>query len=325
MKRVTAYQTTLGIANNTKPITLAIEKALITTDLKNASLSIRGNTEGYSSIFVTGAFPQETEIPLFTHPIAISNSKGQKYICSDLRMYLRQNPDINNILPSVKNLTEYNFVKAKTALNMLWLNQQTQDIKIGLSFAGVVYAAWLSESIAKSFSLDYADQTKINIIAMVFYNSLFQDEEDKAKDYDHRALVTHIINSTRLPADMVYYVVEQIGTLDTINDFCTEVQRIVGNVRLEKFNVPLLLTIIGNSWYGTSAKENITVALEFPPIWAAIVYTALTERMYKTSRIYTIAERYGKRGGSRVFEEAFVMLMKENSIEPNQQLHIRDF
>jgi hypothetical protein len=86
------------------------------------------------------------------------------------------------------------------------------------------------------------------------------------------------------------------------------------------------LTVTRNSWYGTNAKEIISVALEHPPTWAAIVFTALNERTFKNSMIYKIAERFGKRGASDEFIDSYISLVKDNTLSvASEDFFIRDF
>lgn len=322
MFRDTAYDTIMGSASNVKPIQHAIEKALITSELRKVTLNLSTAGE-YKPLFVTGVLPSDAEIPLFTHPISVLTSKAEKYLCTDLRLFVRQDASIEDIDSAVKNRTEFNFVKSRAILNLLWLNGEVDQLKITLSFASTVFAAWLSETIAKSYSLDFGDQTKLNIISLAYYQMLFSDSKELSGN-DVEKLVVHIIKATKLPATVVYSVVERITVMNDINDYCSTVAKLLENVRLEKFNLAALLTIVANSWYGTANKEIIAVALEHPPTWISMVYTALSERTYKTSRVYQIAERYGKRGGSDSFEEAFIRIMKESTVEV-AKLHVREF
>lgn len=319
----TAYDTTMGSVVIVKPIQHAIEKAIIASEIKSVTLNLKADGE-YKPIFVTGAFQSDTEIPLFTHPITILNNKGEKYICTDLRLFIKQGADIKDIDSSVKNRVEFNFVKSRAILNMLWLNGHANELRVNLNFASTVYAAWLSETISKSFALDYGDQTTLSVISHAFFQSLFLDKKElTATDIDK--IATSIIKSTKLPAATVFGILEQIKELKDINDYCKAVTDILANVRLQNFNLPVLLSIISNSWYGTNNKEIIAASLEHPPTWIAMIYTSLSERTYKTSKIYQLAEKYGKRGGSSDFELAYVRMMKETTIEQPVGLVIRNF
>jgi len=313
------YSTTVGSVFVTKQIETAIKQAIIKDNLNNMSLNVDKSGK-YKPVFITGRLPSESEIPVFIHPIMIFNS-GQWYLCTDLRMYVKSNTD-GPIEESIKNLTEFNFVKSKAILNLCWLNDGVDHIKNTLSFASTVFSAWLSETISRAFALDFKDQTTIAIITSFYYQTLFTNETLFNEDSKQRMAV-HTIKATKAPAELVFSIFDKLGPISNINDYCSEVERLVENVRLKNFNLAILLTIIKNSWYGTNAKEVLSVSIEHPPTWVALVYTALTERTYKNSSIYKFAEKFGKRGMADEFLASYKLLVKELTIA-KEDLIIKD-
>lgn len=304
-----SYQTTVGSVFVTKQIETAIKESIIKDGLDSMNLNVKHEGD-IKPIFITGRFPSESEIPLFTHPISIINFQHSNYLCTDLRLFFRKDAPLDNIEASVKNLTEYNFAKSRAILNLMWLSHGVGEIRNGLQFAGVVFASWLSEAIAKTYALDFKDQTALSIVTSYYYQSLFS--EDTVMDEDTKQkMAVHTIKATKAPSDFVFQIFDQITEMKDINDYCDNLVKIVENVRLKDFNLAMLLTIVKNSWYGTNAKEIISVAMEHPPTWIAIVYTALNERTYKTSMIYRIAERFGKRGAADEFNRNYIDIVKE--------------
>lgn len=303
------YETTVGSVYSTKPIVEAIKEALIKDSLGYMNLNVK-SIDGYNPVFITGLHHSEMQIPLFAHPITIKGSKGEHYVCADIRFFVRKDTPLDNVEKSIKNLTEYNFAKSRTILSMLWQTGHEGKIKNGLQFGGVVYAAWLSETISKTFALDFKDQTTLNILTHFYYQSLFMDQEEYSKD-DKERMAVQTIKATKAPSEFVFAVFDKIGKLNSIEDYCIQVTSILENVRLKNFNVAVLLTIISNSWFGTNAKDIIKVALEHPPTWVAVVWTALNERTYKNSLVYRIAERFGKRGAADEFNQSYTLLVKE--------------
>lgn len=303
------YETTVGSVMDTKRIVTAIKESMIKDGLGHVSLNVR-DEGGFKPVFVTGAYPSESDIPLFTHPITVLNFQHGNYICADLRFFVRKDTPLDNIEQSIKNRTEFNFVKSRSVLSLHWLADGVSKLKNNLQFAGTVYAAWLSESIAKTYGLDFKDQTVLGILSSMFYQSLFSEESVFDEEAKQRMAV-HTIKATNAPSELVFSVFDKVEKLNSIDDFCLAVSAVTENLRLKNFNLAMLLTIVKNSWYGTNAKEIISVALEHPPTWMAIVYTALSERTYKTSLIYRIAERFGKRGASDEFMKNYIQLVQE--------------
>jgi hypothetical protein len=313
-----SYETTVGSMFVTKQIETAIKESIIKDNLGEATLNVKhgGNI---IPIFITGTHPSESGIPLFTHPISIFNFSGKNYLCTDLRFFIKKDTSYNEIELGVKNFTEYNFSKSRAVLNLSWLDGGVSQMKTSLSFGGIVFSGWISELIAKTYALDFKDQTTLAIIASFYYQSLFSDQTVFDEDTKQKMAV-HTIKATSAPAETVFAIFDKISDIKSINDFITNVVNILENVRLKDFNFAMLLTLAKNSWYGTNSKEIISVAMEHPPTWLAIVYTALNEKTYKSSMVYKIAERFGKRGGADEFNMNYVSLVKERLSVAREEL-----
>lgn len=318
-----SYNTTVGSVFVTKQIETAIKESIIKDGLNNVTLNVE-NHGNFLPLFVTGALPSEAEIPLFTHPITIFNIQHKNYLCTDLRLFIRKGTPLSEIETGIRNLTEYNFVKSRAILNLIWLNEGTSKIKNSLSFAGVVFSSWLSEVITKTYALDFKDQTILSIISSFYYQTLFTDDNIFDEDTKQKMAV-HTIKATKASSDLVFSIFDRITEMESIEDYCKNVVNILENVRLKTFNVAMLLTIIRNSWYGTNSKEILSVAIEHPPTWIAIVYTALTERTFRSSMIYRVAERFGKRGLADEFTKNYIDIVKESTKIANEEIVIRDF
>ena len=316
------YQTTVGSVFVTKQIETAIKESIIKDGLDLVNLNVENDGE-FVPIFITGALPSEAEIPLFTHPITILNLRNKKYLCTDLRMFIRKDVRLDQLEANIKNYTEFNFVKSRAILNLLWLNGGISNIKNSLSFAGMVFSAWLSENISKTYALDFKDQTTLAILTSFYYQTLFSNKTEFDED-DKQKMAIHTIKTTKAPAEFVFSIFDKIGPMNGIEDYCKNVVDVLENVRLKSFNLAMLLTIIRNSWYGTNAKEVISIAIEHPPTWAAIVYTALNEKTYRTSMVYRTAEKFAKRGGADEFLNNYVTLVKQCQIA-KEEIVIRDF
>jgi hypothetical protein len=318
-----SYETSVGGMLVSKPIRTAILEMSIRVMPNSLDVKYEGDVK---PLFVTGTRMEEDHVPLFTHPITVFNANHGNWLATDLRLFVRKDAPIDNLEASVKNLTEFNFAKSRGILNLIWVNGGVGRIKNSLQFASSVYSAWLSEIISKTYALDFGDKTTVSVIASFFYQTLFLDK-DEYDEEDRMKMASHTITATKVPSERVLQIFDKIGKMSTIDDLCRYIVDITQNVRLKGFNVPMLLTLVKNSWYGTNAKEIISVSLEHPPTWAAIVYSALSERSYKNSTVYRIAEPLGKRGGSDEFLKNYVGMVKETkdvSMEA-QQILIRDF
>lgn len=303
----TSYDTSAGrlIANVDKTIN-AIKKWFIETNgqLKNMGVRPMGD---YQCCFITGELPEDQDVPLFIHPVLVEH-KGFKYLVSDLRMYFTQNSNTGS--SQIKNLTEYNFAKSKAVLGALWLAGRENEIRIGLRFSADVFSSWLSETISKNYNLDFGDQLHLRILIHFYYLNLFHrqpiiDEETR------QSWAVHTIKAVKADSKTVFSIFDQLEKMETIDDLCKNCKVVIKNTALFNFNPAVLLTLIRSAWFGNYAKENVAVALEHPPTWCAIIYSAISEKTYKSSTIYRYVEKLGKRNADEGFVDAYSRMMAE--------------
>jgi len=311
----TSYDTSSGSIFPLKGLDLALKETLVSGFLPNRNLGVQ-KVDQRSAVFVIGGSTDEMNIPPFIHPYLIQNFKNQDYLVTDLRTFRATSEEFisdRSFEESVRNKTEYGLAKSRAVLNLLWLGPDIGRIRARFQFAGSVFAAWLSQAISKAYALDFQDQVRIMAVSIYYYHSLFTSDKRLEGDALESAVV-HTIKATKFPAVEVYKIFEAIGEIGGIDDYCKEVQTCIENVRLNDFNHPMLLTLIRNSWYGTNSKEMLSVALEHPPTWIAIVFATLTERTYKSSSLYKIVEMQGKRGNADEFRMNYLELISNTVI-----------
>ena len=308
-----AYQTTIGnmYSNTVKKIERSIKEAIVKDYINNITLNV-DNSKNYKPLFILGNNVSENNIDIFSHPLLLSY-QNENYLCTDLRPYVKKDTTSENIENNIRNLSEYNFCKSRTILNLIWVNDNPSILRNLFSFASTVFTVWLSETISKTLNLDPSQKSIISAITSFYYQSLFLDNSSYTEE-QKMLLVKNAMKVTNIPSNNLFSLLDKIEKLDNLEDYCKTIVKLVDSVRLEKFNLAMLLTIISSSWYGTNAKENISVALEHPPTWIAIVYTAVTDRTYRKSTLSTFCESLGRRGLSEEFTKNFVSLINENLV-----------
>ena len=327
----TSYDTTVGkISSTVKKLEQSLKEALVVGELQNRRLGVE-KIDQRVAVFLIGGSTDEANVQPFIHPYLIQNFKGQDYLVTDLRLFRTTSQEWlsdKEFEAGVRNKTEYMLAKSRAVLNLLWLDpMEVNRIRARFNFAASVFAAWLSQAISKAYALDFQEQMRIMAVSMYYYYSLFSTENRLEGDALETAVV-HTIKTTKFPATEVYSIFESLGEMKNIEDYCTEVSKVIQNVRLRDFNLAMLLTLIRNSWYGSNAKDLLSVALEHPPTWISIVFTTLTERTYKTSSLYKLIEMQGKHGNADEFRMNYAELMKNTVMaleDINDELVFRDF
>lgn len=310
-----SYNTTIGSIFNLKETVKSLKEAIIMTGPHN-HLDTK-SLDGIIPYYVI----DDSSVKMFSHPILLEHD-GSKYMCTDLRMVMRKDINLENISSSIKNLTEYNFAKSRTILNMYWAAGDTTNMKISLVFAEAVYVLWLSDAISKAYALDPQDRLIISIAISYFYQTLFVDKDDINEDFVQLA-AAHTIKITDSDSGLVFDVIDKLVNVNNINDLTETLGDIVQTNRLKNFNLAALLTIVKNSWYGLNAKEVISIALEHPPTWSAVVFTAITEKTYKNSQIARLGEMLGRRNKSDEFIKNILYMLDSQKELATEELDYR--
>lgn len=322
-----SYDTTIGNIFPVQKIQKQIQEALIASDLKDATLGVIANN-GVKVVFVTGLHPEEEKIPPFVHPITVDNFKGTKYIVVDARAYkntISKYPSYKEFEENIKNKSDYLVLKSSAILEQYWNAEDPARMRARFKFAAQVYAAWISQAVNRLYALDFHDQYRVMAISMYFYYTRFVPT-GKLEREELNIAVNHTIKTTGLSASEIYNIFEKIPELKNIDDMCQAIRELIENVRLSQFTPDGLLEAIKNTYFGNNAKDYIRIALEFPPIWIAIVFGVLTEKTYKTSPLYKTIETQAKKASVDEFTMNFMTLYKNViAIESVDEIEIRDF
>jgi hypothetical protein len=201
---------------------------------------------------------------------------------------------------AVKNSVEYSYSLSRAILSMEWLAEGgAYEIRNSLGFSGMVFAAWLSDTISKRYMLDPRQQSELMVVGLYYYQGLSYYENLTKDETDLVGMKSS--QYYKLPAAFVYDVLDKIEPMLNINDLCRVIAKVLENPRLDSLNAGTLITILGNTWYSANSKEMIAIGLEHEPTFIGLCYAALTEKSFKSSILSKIAERYSKNNAGAIF------------------------
>lgn len=303
----TAYDTLAGspYQSGLKAIEGKLKAASITGMLHHHSFDIKqyGYAVGISSI--EGGNHVADSTPYFGHPIFMKHdtpgAHGVVTTYLDVRNYGKIQHPQNNFV--VRNYPEYNWAVLRAVMNHLWITERADLFKDLSTLPALVYGSLMSESVARKYALDPGEQLTIMIVAIYFYYCLFTDEMEFHPEHKLK-LVGKIAAMTRAPANKISVMLEEMPVIGGLSQFCEMVKQATGSVRLQDFNQGVLLAIVGGNWYGTNAREILSVGLEHIPTWLMICYASITEATFKKSIIAKLVDRYAKGGAGQAFSRS---------------------
>lgn len=247
------------------------------------------------------------KMPFFGNPLLVTSDKEQ-YLVMDYRPFTV--PTGNSCMYTdvrIRANTEYNLAFDRQIFSLDWVleiknakftsssKNSLSSIKVNFGYAGFIFSKWITKLMTQRFNLSPDEAHKIDIITSIYYQMLFENTGEITHENTEK-LAIHTIKNTNAKGTDVTEILSQIQTLNGIDDLCSAFRTVLDNVKLENFNAAVLVTIVGNSWFGLNSKELLGVALEYPPAFIPLVFNALKEKSFKHTYLADVCSQYAKKG-----------------------------
>lgn len=291
----TAYDTTACSGYRYNQIVEDLKKTHLMGGLGEISVNLAAYDTQFKLNVLQGGCASADQVAFFKHPVIFKNSNAsndseQHLVYLDIREFGKFLPNQSQFV--VRNGAEYAWAIKRTILNKLWIDGKIDAMRDISTIPVAVYASLLSESIARRFALDPAEQMTVAVLSAYFYYQLFVDVE-MSEDEQTRT-VGSIVRATKIPAQKVFDVLSDVRSLHTLDDLCAAIRKSVNNVALEHLNVGTLYAVCCGNWFGSNAREVMAVGLEHVPTWLMIVSSSLSSATFKRSTLAKISSRFDK-------------------------------
>lgn len=261
------------------------------------------NTEGVQVL--QSSTPVTNHIPAFLYPIP-SEAYSEPTVFVDGRALGTWDPSQERF--KIRYPLEYDAKLLQGKLAQLWLSGKRGNLQHCSSIPLAVFSGWIGETIAKRFSLDHNTQFKVSVLAACLYVNAFWDKTELDEE-DKLFLVSIITRHCGYRGGDIIDLISSHGVILDTADFCKACYESTNNVRLKELNNETLYAMLGGSWWGANGRELVQVALEYPPIWLAIVYQCIIDRGAQKSRIGTIVGRNSYKRNHEVFVREMLAVM----------------
>lgn len=278
-----AYETTSGSAFFDSTLSRRLILARAEGVLTN------GVVDGCPDLYaIVEADVRSKDIPTFEHPIRIEEPGRPEYWVIDLRSYSGKIKAAGGKLPLEGGS---GILVKRTLLEIYWNKFSGLSVQHAGDLPMAVYSRWLSGLLATRCNLDAAVQAKVAILAAFYYcNQHITEEQLTPKQ--HEAFCMRISRALRInPSDITTFLapVKYIGNL---GEFCDTLKSQVYSKSLAIIDPRFIYTITMTSWFGgTDARALVAAALEFPPVFIALVLAAGKEPLYRKTALSEIVKR----------------------------------
>lgn len=296
MINLSAYDTSACSGYRYGHIVEQLEKASLMGGLVSYSVQTNPHADPFNLYLLQGGNAAADSVAFFNHPAFVesaleTDSNHSSKLCLDVRNFGSYNPHQNTF--RVRNTVEFTWAIQRAILNELWKSGKVEALRDISTIPAATYCAVLSETIARRYSLDPAEQMSVAILAGYFYYSQFSDSSHFDEDSLHRT-VANIARVTNAGAELCYKILKDIPVINNVQFFIDCVKAKVGNVALDNFDAHTLYGVVCGTWFGNNSRENMAVALEHPPTWLMIVAASLESATFKRSTLAKISSRFDK-------------------------------
>lgn len=318
---VDPYHTTAGVILDMTNTITPLKECTVRDPLTGTNLSVR-TENGIVPVFITGCRDSERAVRAFTHPIFVKNFNGKSYLFTDMTLFVKSGGTLDTIDAHIRHREEFEFTKARAIASLVWAGGDVGRFKGSMDFAGDVFAAWMGQSISRSFSLDFMATSKIQMLALAYWESLFKDGPLVLSEDDDVCMVAAQKASRlyRVPVSQAIQFYRSISTpIASISDFCDALVKTLDNVNLSPipgrpdsgFNVRVLFNLIADAWYSTNSKQILATAVEHPPTMCAIIYYCANYNNFRRQQLGQTIQSVGRGGKGDTFSKAFSRMIEE--------------
>lgn len=308
----TPYDTTAGLGTRYSHIAQGLKAAYAAgalqvhyADNENFGHLSHGESKKIPIALVQGGNSYVDAIHFFKHPVFIRENH-EEVVCLDVREFGKWNAPQHRF--DVRNAPEYVWAIKRAILTAIWNEGRIEALRDISNLPAQVYSALVSESIARRFALDPAEQATVAVLAAYFYYSLFS-EAAQVPDDEKNALAGKINRVTRIDAQRVFQIIDPLQGIENVQALCEVVQQAVGNVALENLNVGNLFNVVSGNWYGHNSRELVCMSLEHVPTWLLIVEASLNSATFRRSTLAKLSPRFDKQGAGNSFIQSLSSLI----------------
>lgn len=278
-----AYETTSGSAffdpTLSRRLILARAEGVLTNSV------VEGCPDLYA---IVDADVRTKDIPTFEHPMHVQEPGRPEYWVIDLRPYSGKIRANGGKLPLEGGS---GVLVKRTLLEIYWNKFGGRAVLHTGDLAMVVYARWVAGLLATRCNLDAAVQAKVSILA-AFYYCCQHIEASQLTDKQHEAFALRISRALRInPSDVTTFLAP-VGYINDLTQFCETLKSQVYSKSLAVVDNRYIYTITMTSWFGgPDARSLIAAAVEFPPVFVALVLAAGKENLYRKTALSEIVKR----------------------------------
>lgn len=295
---LSSYQTTAGSAFYKTDIVNHLRTARAE---KQLTLLLPEVTRLYA---ITQVNANTKTIPAFDHPVRVEESSGDYWVI-DLRPYASKIAASNGELPDEGPVR---LLVNRTLMEIFWQVVSPLPLQKAGDLATVVYGKWISGLLRVKLHTDPRATQEAQVLASLYYMQQFITAEQYTPQLAE-AYALKIARIYGLPAKQIVAYLSKVDYMAGLSAFCDVLRNKLALLLVEP---RMMFTMVSASWFGSvDARMLVTTALEYPPVFIAMVIASTRERNYKKTVIADIVQHEAGRYKLNDFSVAVESLLRE--------------
>jgi hypothetical protein len=246
-------------------------------------------------------------IPAFEHPVRVEESTGDYWVI-DLRPYASKIAASNGELPDEGPVR---LLVNRTLMEIFWQVVSPLPLQKAGDLATVVYGKWISGLLHVKLHTDPRATQEAQILASLYYMQQFITEEQYTPQLAE-AYALKIARIYGLPAKQIVAFLANVNYMAGLGGFCDTLRNKINAGSIALVEPRFMFTMASASWFGgVDSRMLVTTALEYPPVFIAMVIASTRERNYKKTVIAEITQREAGRYKLNDFSVAVESLLRE--------------
>lgn len=168
-------------------------------------------------------------------------------------------------------------------------------------FALKAFTSWVSSALALRLSLDFGQTSMLRALTTIYFLQLHEAVDSHTTPLEQDRIM---VRAARALAGVdpvtLHAAVGEVPPLESISDFVAWVKKVMNSPRVEQLTVGFIYIALGAS-YGPAYREAVAIALEYPPMFIAMVYSAVNDRGYSKTGLGKTVERVISRDNHKEF------------------------
>ncbi len=249
-------------------------------DRDNQFIVIQEDVHDDFFIYALGTGPLIDPKP-FIHPLQFTIDEDT-YMIVDMRSSTRWDRALG--IPKESNPGLFRRDVVMAIMQSVWEGEGPNAIQRLGNFQVGIFAQWISNNIIKRFGLDPAQQIKVQAISAYYYLCLFSDE----RRFDPMRAAPLVAKAIHANTAYVMELVDSLPFIHDVVELLEVIQDSLASERLGGLTLDFFMASLSGSWFGPNNNILVAVATEYPPMFASLVYLALTDRSTRNTGISQI-------------------------------------